>query len=226
MSAVLSTKILNEDQKRILQDAHIEVVEYNAIKIDLLDFTLPEGFDFFIFTSKNGVKSFLRHLFKMHKFNLSDISCLCVGEKTKYFLEENGLKLVKMAKNAVELANFITNYYKKEHFLIFTGNRNRPDLKRILSTENIHFEEVKVYQTSLVLQQFKDEFKSVLFFSPSGVESYTRKNDLGHTPVFCIGDTTAKEARKYSTQVLIAEKPTVESVIELLIKTYPTLTKQ
>ena len=33
---------------------------------------------------------------------------------------------------------------------------------------------------------------------------------------FCIGDTTAKEASKYFTEVQVAKLPTVESVIELV----------
>ena len=226
MSAVLSTRLLSEDQERTLQDAHISVEEYNAIAIDLIDLELPIGFTHFIFTSKNGVKSFLRYLTDKPTLNMSEISCSCVGQKTKSFLEENGLKVIKMAENALELANFIAKHHKKEHFLIFTGNRNRPDLRRILSKENIRFKEIQVYQTRLVPQRHNKKFQGILFYSPSGVESFTQENAIGNTPVFCIGETTAKEARKYSEHVYIAEKPTVDSVIEMLIKTLPTLLKQ
>lgn len=226
MSAVLSTRLLSEDQKRILQDAHFGVEEYNAIAIDLIDFVLPKGFTHFIFTSKNGVKSFLRNLTDKPPLNMSEISCFCVGQKTKSFLEVNGLKVIKKAENALELANFIAKHYKKERFLIFTGNRNRPDLRRILSKENILFEEIEVYQTRLEPQQYTRKFKGILFYSPSGVESFTRKNDIGNTPVFCIGETTAREARKHSAHVIIAEEPTVDSAIEMLIKTLPTPLKQ
>jgi len=226
MSTVLSTRLLSEDQKRALQDAQIGLEEYNAITIDLINFVLPKGYTHYIFTSKNGVKSFLQHLADNPTLNISQISCFCVGQKTKSFLEKNGLKVIKMAENALELANFIAKINKKEHFLIFTGNRNRPDLRRILSKENIFFKEVEVYHTSLVPQQHNKKFQGILFYSPSGIESFARKNDIGDTPVFCIGETTAKEARKYTDRVIIAEKPTVDSVIEMLIKTLPTQLKQ
>lgn len=226
MSAILSTRSLSEDQKRALTNAQFGVDEYNAITIDLIDFELPKGFTHFIFTSKNGVKSYLRHLTNKPQYSISEISCFCVGQKTKSFLEENGLKVVKMAENALELAIFVTKHYKKEQFLIFTGNRNRPDLRRILNRENIHFKEVVVYKTSLEPQQFTKEFQGILFFSPSGVESFTMENDIGNTPVFCIGETTAREARKYSEHVIIAEKPTVDSVIEQVINTLPTQIKR
>ncbi|WP_297760794.1 uroporphyrinogen-III synthase [uncultured Muriicola sp.] len=226
MSTVLSTRLLSEDQKRTLQDAHIVVEEYNAIAIDLIDFELPKGFTYFIFTSKNGVKSFLRYLTDKPQLRMSEISCFCVGQKTKSFLEENELKVIKMTENALELANFIAKRYKKEHFLIFTGNRNRPDLRMILSKESILFKEIEVYKTSLVPQRHNQKFQGILFYSPSGVESFTRENVIGNTPVFCIGETTAREARKYSEHVNVAEKPTVDSVIEMLIKKLPTLLKQ
>jgi uroporphyrinogen-III synthase len=226
MSTLLSTRLLSEDQKRALTNAQLGVIEYNAIAIDLVDFELPKGFTHFIFTSKNGVKSYLRHLTNKPKYSISEIKCFCVGQKTRSFLEENGLKVVKMVENALELAIFITKHYEKEQFLIFTGNRNRPELRTILSKENIHFKEVEVYQTSLQPQQFNEQFNGLLFFSPSGVESFRLKNDIGNTPVFCIGETTAREARKYSEHVIIAEEPTVDSVIELVINTLPTQIKR
>ncbi len=226
MSAVISTRLLSEDQKRVLLEAQIDVEEYNAIAIDLIDFALPKGYSHYIFTSKNGVKSYLQHLTANPTQKISDLNCFCVGQKTQRFLEENRLKVIKMAENAVELANFIAKNYKKERFLIFTGNRNRPDLRRIFTKENILFEELEVYQTRLEPQQHTKKFQGILFYSPSGVESFTRKNDIGNTPVFCIGETTAREARKYSEHVLIANEPTVDSVIEMLIKTLPTLLKK
>jgi len=226
MSPVLSTRILSEVQKKALEDAQICVEQYNAITIDLLDFSLPKGFTHFIFTSKNGVKSFLQHLADTPGLSISEISCFCVGQKTKSFLEENGLKVIKMAENALELADFVVKRCKNENFLIFTGNRNRPELRNILHKENIVFEEVEVYQTTLVPQQFNSGFQAVLFYSPSGVESFVRENEIGNTPVFCIGETTAKEARKYSQHVIVSEKTTVDGLLQTLIKTYPTLLKQ
>lgn len=223
---VLSTKLLNKDQKSCLQEAEFYLEEYNAITIDLLDFTLPQGFDHYIFTSKNGVRSYLQHL----KVNAlppdPEKQCFCVGQKTKSFLEEHGLKVMKMAENALELANFITKHHQNEEFLIFTGNRNRPDLPNTFTRETIHFEEVEVYHTSLVPRQLEKGFAAILFYSPSGVESFTRKNNIGNTPVFCIGETTAKEARKHSEHVVVAEYPTVDSTIQALIYTLPTLLKQ
>jgi uroporphyrinogen-III synthase len=226
MTPVLSTRLLNSDQKNSLREAKYQLAEYNAIAIDLLDFKLPKGYTHYIFTSKNGVISYLQHLEVNALPHDLAIRCFCVGQKTKAFLEEKELKVVKMTENALELANFITKHHQNEEFLIFKGNRNRPDLRNIFTRETIHFKEVEVYQTSLVPRQFKRIFAAILFYSPSGVESFTRQNIIGNTPVFCIGETTAKEARKYSKHVIVAENSTVDSTLQALIHTLPTLLKQ
>ena len=55
----------------------------------------------------------------------------------------------------------------------------------------------------------------VLFYSPSTIESYLQKNTVD-VVAFCIGESTAKEARKHFNTVKVAKVPTVESVIELV----------
>ena len=64
-----------------------------------------------------------------------------------------------------------------------------------------------------------DAIESVLFYSPSTVESFVQKNKQDII-AFCIGETTAQEAKKYFKDVRIAKVPTVESVIELVNEHY------
>ncbi len=91
--------------------------------------------------------------------------------------------------------------------MIFTGNRNRPESEKQFSAgNNIPFKEVEVYQTRLDPNNIIRSFKGSYFISPSGVESFTLKNEIGNTPVFCIGETTAREARKHSKHVILAEE--------------------
>jgi len=51
------------------------------------------------------------------------------------------------------------------------------------------------------------------FFSPSGIESFLSKNSVDQQVAFCIGATTAKEARKHFASVVEAKLPSVESVL-------------
>ena len=65
-----------------------------------------------------------------------------------------------------------------------------------------------------------DEISGVLFYSPSGIESYLQENNTKKV-AFCIGETTAEEARKHFDTVEVANMPSVESVLEL-VNTYYT----
>ena len=64
-----------------------------------------------------------------------------------------------------------------------------------------------------------DSVEAVMFYSPSTVESFVRSNK-NEVIAFCIGETTAKEAKKHFDDVRIAKVPTVESVIELVNEHY------
>jgi len=59
------------------------------------------------------------------------------------------------------------------------------------------------------------DVSGVLFYSPSGIESYLEENTTDKV-AFCIGETTAVEARKHFDKVEVANMPDVESVLELV----------
>ena len=65
-----------------------------------------------------------------------------------------------------------------------------------------------------------DKVNGVLFYSPSTVESYLQENDTIDKIAFCIGETTAKEASKYFTEVKTAKMPTAESMLELVKESF------
>ena len=64
-------------------------------------------------------------------------------------------------------------------------------------------------------EKIDDEVSGVLFYSPSGIESYLEENNPDRV-AFCIGETTAVEARKYFEKVEVANMPSVDSLLELV----------
>ena len=224
--AVLSTRMLTPSQRSTLRLANINVVDYDAITIALKDFELPNTSDYLIFTSKNGAKAYLEKLKATGKQQATQSQAFCVGEKTKAYLEENGIKVLKMAENASELAHFIVKLNQKAPLLIFTGNRNRPELEKQLAENNIPFRAIEVYETQLVPRKFDQEFQGILFFSPSGVQSFTKENTFAEVPAFCIGATTAREAQNYFQHIFIADKTTIDGVIESVITNLSTTTNK
>lgn len=211
MPTVLSTKILKENQGLLLLQAGISLVHYDAIKIEWVPFKIPSEVKNAIITSQNAVKAVMGH-------GLSVMSCYCVGEKTKALLEENGLKVVKMAEYATELADYLVKNHKNDHFHFFCGNIRSDEIPLKLKESNITFEEIEVYKTTLNPRKFERNFDAVLFFSPSGVRSFVSENKIRNSKAICIGTTTASEAIRHTANVVIANTTTVESVIAKTVK--------
>ncbi|QBA65482.1 uroporphyrinogen-III synthase [Muriicola soli] len=222
MNPILSTRSLSDLQMKMLKKEGISVETYDAITVNLLNAQLPTNFRHYIFTSKNGVKGFLRNN-KNDTSVQSEVACYCVGEKTSSLLREKGLKVIKMAENASKLGNFIVKQPEKGPFLIFTGNRNRPELREVFMRHHIKFEEIRVYETHLNPQIFSCHFECILFYSPSGIQSFLIENSAGNAKAICIGETTAREARKHFSTVWVANNPTTDSVLNKLIEIYPTI---
>jgi uroporphyrinogen-III synthase len=228
LKTLLSTKILTAIQKEPLIKAGVSVLEYDAIKIAFIDFKVPENLKNAIFTSQNAVRAFLEK-FPVEK--RPGLHCFCVGQKTKLLLEENDLKVMKMDKTASKLVNYITKYHKSDTFSFICGSHRRDEIPTNLKKTKIKFFEIKTYNTTLNPVHFNQQWNGILFFSPSGVQSFVQGNCgltankmisplSGMTSAFCIGDTTASEAKKHTNNVMVAKKTTVESVIEKAIEMF------
>ncbi len=210
-ATVLSTKKLSLPQKGLLLNSGMGFTEYNAITIAFIKQNSTAHIANAIFTSKNAVKAILDS-------EISVSNCFCVGENTKKLLQKNDLKVIEVAQNATNLAKTIVKKYKNEDFSFFCGNLRRNELPELLKQNNINFNEHIVYNTHLNTKKFSRFFDGVLFFSPSGVQSYVSENTLDQSVAFCIGNTTASEAKKYCKTIVIANKPTVENVIVQVVK--------
>ncbi|MER3319363.1 MAG: uroporphyrinogen-III synthase [Allomuricauda sp.] len=210
MKTVLSTKMLSLSQKELFLNSGLGLVEYDALKIEFLDVEIPFDYQNYIFTSKNAVKAFLN---QTKGLDYSKLNIFCVGEKTKALLEENELKVVEIAENASELAENIIKRHQNETFVFLCGNKRRDELPDMLTKNNVQYKELEMYHTNLNPKAFQRDFDGILFFSPSGIRSFLLENTLGNCTLFCIGETTATEARKHSKNSIVANKPTVENVL-------------
>ena len=211
MKSVLSTKLLNTAQKNLVLQAGLALVQYDAINRQPIYFKMPEQhFDALIFTSQFAIN----HFFTEQNPRLyTKKKIFCVGEKSKALLEKLDLKVTIAANDANELGEHIIAFHKKDSFLFCCGDSRREELPALLSKYNIRYKELMVYKTTLAPKSFQRNFDGVMFFSPSGVESYAQKNKLDNIPAFCIGNTTAASAKKYTDKIIVASKPSVENVI-------------
>ncbi|WP_125718371.1 uroporphyrinogen-III synthase [Flavobacterium ustbae] len=218
---IVSTKILNPLLKQELVKIGLEVTEADFIKTENKYFKLENLNESLIFTSQNAVHSVLSHP-ESDKLipKLRDKNVFCVGLKTKSLLSDNGFNVMAYTGYASDLAEIISLIYNKESYTFFSGNLRRDTLPEALKEAGIQFNEIQVYDTSLTPQKIKTPADAILFFSPSGVESYLKENTIKKETCFCIGETTAEALHKITKNIIIADQPTVENVIEDVINEY------
>jgi uroporphyrinogen-III synthase len=214
---ILSTKILLSPQKQALLNANFNVIEANFIKTENSDFDLKGINEDLIFTSQNAAQSVLLHP-KCEELKTKNV--FCVGIKTKALLEENGFNVDVYVDYASDLAEIITLIYSKESFTFFSGNLRKETLPKALKAAKVNFNEIQVYETTLTPQKIKTPIDGILFFSPSAIESYLAENKIKNEICFCIGNTTAEALEKITRNIIVADQPSVENVIEDVIEEY------
>jgi uroporphyrinogen-III synthase len=143
----------------------------------------------------------------------------CVGRRTKRLVEQKIGKVTHFENNAKKLAEYLVEFIDGNEVTYFCSDLRMDDLPTILEKNNIKVTEVEAYQTKYDGAKVADSVEAVMFYSPSTVESFVQTNKA-EVIAFCIGETTAKEAKKHFDDVRIAKVPTVESVIELVNEYY------
>ncbi|GAA4235569.1 hypothetical protein GCM10022291_17830 [Postechiella marina] len=215
---VVSTKSLTDDQ-RLLFHEKVTVKSNDFIKISLNRIPpriLKNEIENVVITSKNAVESLITNY---SAIELQFKNIYCVGRRTKRLIENKIGKVTHSEKNAKKLANYLVEFMEGSKVTYFCSDLRLDDLPNILEENNIEVNEIEAYQTKFDALTVEDTVESVMFYSPSTVQSYLKKND-GQAIAFCIGETTAIEARKRFKDVRVAKVPTVESVIELVNEHY------
>lgn len=213
---VLSSKILEFNQKQMLLNAGFELVEKDFIQIQLLDFELKKQPELLLFTSQNAVKS----VCKNPQYNkLIKVPAICVGIKTKELLEKQGFEVLDMASYAKDLSELLKEKYVHKYIAFFAGDKRRDTLPIAMKNAGISYEEYTVYKNTEMPQNIKQEVDAILFYSPSGVVSYMQNHTIAQQVCFCIGTTTAS-ALKYTQNIEIAHEQTVESLLQKCIEYY------
>ena len=207
---IASTKVLSNSQRQELENAGLEVYEADFIKTESIDFDIKTINNNLIFSSQNAAQSVLLHA---KHGDLKTKNVFCVGIKTKALLEENGFNVAVYVDYASDLAEIISLIYSNESYTFFSGNLRKETLPKALKETNIQFNEIQVYETTLTPHKLELTVEGLLFFSPSGVESYLSENKIKKEVCFCIGQTTAEALATVTKNIRIAENPSIEEVI-------------
>ncbi|MDV7137485.1 hydroxymethylbilane synthase [Maribacter sp. TH_r10] len=215
---IFSTKKLTQDQRFLFK---------NELQVDSEDFVktspnripakvLKAKMQNVIITSQNAVEALLTNV-SAQELQFENI--YCVGRRTRRLIEDRIGKVKHFEKNAKKLAEHMVDHLEGTEVTFFCSNMRMDDVPDILTNSGITVNEIEAYKTKFTPVAVPENVKAVLFFSPSTIESYLELN----TPdkqAYCIGESTAKEARKHFSQVLVAKIPSVESVVDLVNDNY------
>ena len=210
---IYSTKTLSLDQQNTLAPnigagmADFITIRSNRLKPAVVKKTITNV----VLTSQNAVNALLEN-FLITDLNFENI--YCVGKRTKRLIERKFGKVTKAENSALKLAMYLAENLEKKEITFFCGNKRRDELPDILNNHNIKVNEIACYQTQLTPKKVDEKYRSILFFSPTGIESYIKQNTATNKIAFCIGDTTANEAKKYFKEVIVSKLPSVESVLD------------
>ncbi len=219
-SLLLSTKALSPAQVLLLEASGWKVLMHNFISIQWLPLALQLPYDLLICTSQNAVHSLLQH---PQVALLKNTPLYCVGKNTQKLLEPNGFKVLYATDYATELVAYLQTQLpllkEKKHIGFLAGTHRLNTLPTFFSQEALKVEELCAYRTLLTPIKLEASPQAILFFSPSGVESYCQENVLeAQQQFYCIGTTTANAVRTHfpalrEEQLFLPPTPTVADVV-------------
>ena len=170
-----------------------------------------------VFTSRNAVEAVVTELNGYDP----DWQIFCIGHATRQAVEKFFLKnsIVGTAANAKDLADDLVKKANVDEVIFFCGDQRRNELIDILRAADIEVHEVIVYQNTPVPHAVDKKYDGILFFSPSAVKSFFRKNKVGdQTVLFAIGNTTANELKGYSkNKIVVSSRPDKDYLLSEMV---------
>src|SRR6478609_2778629 len=214
---------------RPVKIAQVEEAKQKGIQVDVLSFIETEAIQTIevqqeiewasteqatvVFTSMNAVESVTGMLDGF----IPTWRIYCIGFKTKELITNyfGADAIAGTAENASDLADTIIENEEYEEVIFFCGNQRRDALPRKLRKLDIDVNEIVVYETITVHHTVDKKYDGVLFFSPSAVEIFFKKNALPKsTVVFAIGNTTAETVHKRCpNKILISDHPGKDELV-------------
>ncbi|HVI40746.1 MAG TPA: uroporphyrinogen-III synthase, partial [Anaerovoracaceae bacterium] len=228
-----------------LQEYGAEVVEVPTIETDMIlnNDTLNEAlenmeeYQWVAFTSPFGVKVFFQKLveLKIDIRKLAGLKFAAIGSATRKAIEEKGIlvDLVPETYDGKALGEALARRILEEEgvteerqiVLIPRAKIGSEDVVKPLEEAGLLYEDLPVYDTvdaapAGEFVSYDESVDYVAFTSASTVRGFVKMaKDIDYTKVkaLCIGEQTAREARKYGMQTFIAEEASIDSMVDCLL---------
>ncbi|MDU7184585.1 MAG: uroporphyrinogen-III synthase [Klebsiella sp.] len=202
----------------------VDIIHKPFIQLKQLHFNeklLDHSYDWLIFSSKNAVKYFYPYL-----KNVKVKKVAVIGDKTAEYCNELGIS-VDFVPRDFSQEGFLDEFKNSEqHLLLPSSEKARPKLVQQLSKYN-EVVKIDLYRPvpnfknisqvkSLVR---KHQIDAVTFSSSSAVEFYFKEDNVPEFDhYFAIGKQTARTILKFNASVKVANKQTLDSLIDKIIE--------
>jgi uroporphyrinogen-III synthase len=202
----------------------VDIIHKPFIQLKQLHFNeklLDHSYDWLIFSSKNAVKYFYPYL-----KNVKVKKVAVIGDKTAEYCNELGIS-VDFVPRDFSQEGFLDEFkISEQHLLLPSSEKARPKLVQQLSKYN-EVAKIDLYRPvpnfknisqvkSLVR---KHQIDAVTFSSSSAVEFYFKEDNVPEFDhYFAIGKQTARTILKFNTSVKVANKQTLDSLIDKIIE--------
>ena len=239
---VTRPKELSSGLAVLLREKGAEVTELPAIEIastesdrlaEAVQRLSDGGYEWIVFTSPSGVRVFMDVLLKDNDVRALACSKIAViGQGTQKELLKYGLRADMIPSKydgktlGTELAALLSEGDRVLIPRARIGNRELTD--ELAKVPGITVDDIPTYDTIYTSQDwfdageaFRDGRTYALFTSASTVRGFTEAypgTDFTEVPAVCIGEMTAKEAGKHGMKIYVAEKATLEALVEALEK--------
>lgn len=211
----------------MLSQADMEMAYANGIEITCIPFItiqqLPESEiqqqlpemtddDVFVFTSKHAVAA-IEPLINGFQNNT-----YCIAGATLQAVTAAGLQVIATAGDAQLLIQKI-QIGPLTRYIFFCGNLRMNTIPDFFKGKKASFYEVVCYKNTLSPKMITEHFDGVMFFSPSGAESYFSANVVQqHQKYYCIGTTTAAAVQQFAkVNIIVADAPNAASIIKKIV---------
>ena len=229
---VLSTKKLEPSLVEKAREHDIEIIEQEFISItpvwnkethdNILSFPNSGLFTAAI-TSANAAGILNDYMVADDTGYVFAWNFFCLQGKTKKAIQDAPfLRKAVIAGEAVNASLLADEIIRKEikEIIFFCGDQRRDELPNKLKEAGIKVHEVVLYETIGTPVAVDNDLDAILFFSPSGVQSFFAINELNaNTVCFAIGATTKNNISSFTSNTVITGLiPDPKEVINELIE--------
>ncbi len=223
----MSTALLPEDALKNLADANFlcDAVPFIQTTAALTDEiiaqikTYTQEHIIVIFTSAQAVNAVI----SCCAGNRPNWQILCISGATKKAVVDfwDDDQIIASADDAIGLAKHI-EHIPAQNIVFFCGNKRLDTLPTLLTNKGFQVKECIVYETKLTPIKVDKNYNALLFFSPSGVESFLSENTIApDATLFSIGKTTALALKQnIRNEVIVAAQPDKNILVNTVIEFY------